>query len=96
MESYAIIPHQIDVTGDAVGETLRDAVARVGLRNEMTFDVAIAAARFSLKGMEMDCLPLIITAGDHKAANDKAIDTALQRWPKKEFWTAHTSAAVLR
>ena len=57
---------------------------------------SIVAVRFSGKGMELDHLPITIEADDHDEADQKALEIALQRWPKSEGWSGHDAVAVLR
>ena len=62
----------------------------------MKYLASIAAVRYSGKGEELDHLPIRIEADDHKEADQKALDEALQRWPKDEDWQGHDAVSILR
>ena len=62
----------------------------------MKYMTSIAAVRFTGKGEELDHLPTFIEADNRKEANKKALEIALQRWPKSEGWSGHSAVSVLR
>jgi len=62
----------------------------------MKYMTSIAAVRFTGKGMELDHLPIRIEADNCKEANEKALEMALERWPKDEGWSGHDAVSILR
>jgi len=62
----------------------------------MKYFASIAAISITGKGMELDHLPIHIEADNRKEANKKALEIALQRWPKDEGWSGHSTVSLLR
>ena len=62
----------------------------------MKYFASIVAVRYSGKGEELDHLPILVEADSHDEADKKALDEALQKWPKSEGWSGHDAVSVLR
>jgi len=63
--------------------------------DELKYIASIAAVHASGKGMFVGHLPVRIEATDYKEADQKALEIALQRWPKEEGWTSHDAVSLL-
>ena len=58
----------------------------------MIYTAAVAATRFSQRGMEIVTAPLQVQASEPEEAQAKALEVAKTEWPKGEYWVGHVAA----